>query len=115
MTEKKHESKAAHAKADAEQAQHAQQSRAGTANANAAHQPKGDVPGPITDALANLNAATDQLAVYVRTLQQRVSTQMTQADVDSVKSGLDQVAARLEGLAKDPHDPVPDNPPAPVP
>jgi len=72
------------------------------------------VPQELTDALNKIDADTDALAAVVKGLRDKITTTMTQADVDAVKTKLDQVATRLEGIAADPNQPVPPGP-APAP
>jgi len=71
------------------------------------------LPQKLTDALARLNTETDEMASYVRGLQDTISTSMTQEDVDSVHAGLEAVATRLDGIAKDPENPAPPVEPLP--
>lgn len=68
------------------------------------------VPQELIDALAKINTETDNLAVVVTALRDAIKTSMTQADVDSVKTSLSDVATRLSGIAADPNAPVPPGP-----
>jgi len=71
------------------------------------------IPQKLTDALARLDSETDEMATYVRGLQDTITTSMTQDDVDSVHAGLQAVATRLDGIAKDPENPAPPVEPLP--
>lgn len=65
------------------------------------------VPQSITDALAALDTATNEVATYIAGLKGVISTSMTQADVDMVHNGIDAAVARLKALASDQGNPVP--------
>ena len=69
------------------------------------------IPQALTDALNQIDADTNALATVVTDLRAKISTSMTQADVDAVQAKLADVATRLEGIAKDPAAPVPPGPP----
>jgi len=66
---------------------------------------------PLDDVLQKIDTDTDALAATVTALRDKVSTGMSQADVDAVKAKLAAVATRLEGIAADPTTPVPVGPP----
>lgn len=68
------------------------------------------VPQELTDALKKIDDDTTALAGVVKSLRDQITTSMTQPDVDALKSSLDQVATRLEGIAADPNQPVPPGP-----
>jgi hypothetical protein len=75
----------------------------------------GAVPPEYTDAMTDVNAATDELATYVDGLRGTIKTSMTQAEVTAATQGLQAVSSRLRGIAKDPNEPVPPpDPNAPV-
>lgn len=74
--------------------------------------PKKAIPPELTDALNDLNAATNETATVVDGLRAKVKASMTPAEVQSVQDGLTAVSARLRGLAADPDNPAP---PAPTP
>lgn len=70
----------------------------------------------LTTALSQVDADTDAVAATVKSLDALISTQMTPADVATVKATLASISARLEATAADPNVPVPPGPPpAPVP
>ncbi len=57
------------------------------------------VPQELTDALAKIDADTNALAVIVTDLRSQITTGMTQADVDTVKAKLADIATKLEATA----------------
>jgi hypothetical protein len=65
------------------------------------------VPQNLQDALAAIDADTTALASVVTDLRSKISTSMTQADVDQVTATLTAVGDRLTGIAADPNTPVP--------
>lgn len=67
-------------------------------------------PQALTDALTLIDTDTTALAAVVTALRATISTSMTQADVDAVQATLGSVATRLEGIARDPNQPVPAGP-----
>lgn len=73
-------------------------------------QPRKAIPPELTEALADLNAATNEVAATVDTLRAQIKNQMTPAEVQQVQQGLSDVSNRLRGLAADPNNPTP--PPA---
>lgn len=73
-------------------------------------QPRKAIPPELTEALADLNAATNEVAATVDTLRAQIKNQMTPAEVQQVQQGLADVSGRLRGMAADPNNPVP--PPA---
>jgi hypothetical protein len=76
--------------------------------------PVGDIAMAIsqalTDALAAVDKATNDVAARVTTLAGQIGTGMTQAEVDSVVAQLNTEATKLEGIAADPNQPVPPTP-----
>lgn len=70
------------------------------------------IPQNLQDSLNGLNDATNELATVMADLRSKISTSMSQADVDAVTATLTQVEGRLKGLAADPGNPVP--PAAPI-
>lgn len=74
------------------------------------HKPKGVVPQELTDALARINAETDNLAVTVTALRDQIKTTMTTQEVADVTAGLNAVADRLKGIAVNPDEVVPPGP-----
>lgn len=65
------------------------------------------IPTDLAAVLATIDQDTTNLATVVADLRSKISTSMTQADVDAVQSTMSAVATRLEGIAKDPNAPVP--------
>lgn len=72
------------------------------------------IPQSVTDALAQLDAETTAVGVYVEGLRDLVKTGMTAAEVNTVATGMTAVADRLKGLAHDPQNPVDPTPLPPV-
>lgn len=58
--------------------------------------------------LERIDVATDNIAVDVRTLTAKVGTGMTEAEVAEVNTLAEAVATKLETIAADTDDPVPD-------
>lgn len=69
------------------------------------------IPQALQAALDLIDEETNALAVVVKTLRDKISTGMTDADVAAVQAKLDAVATRLDGIAADPNAPVPPGPP----
>jgi hypothetical protein len=67
----------------------------------------------LDDVLKRIDDDTTALATTVKDLRDRLSTSMSQADVDAAKGTLSAIADRLEATAKSPDNPVPPGP-APV-
>jgi len=59
------------------------------------------------DVLVRIETATTDLGVRVRAIQAKVGTGMTDAEVAEVNSELGAIAGNLEGMAKDPEQPIP--------
>ncbi len=74
------------------------------------------IPADFQAVLDKIDADTTAVAATVKSLDALISTQMTPADVSTVKGTLSAIATRLEATAADPNVPVPVTPPpAPVP
>jgi hypothetical protein len=58
-------------------------------------------------ALARIETATTDLGTRVRAIQEKVGIGMTDADVTDVNTELGSIASNLEGMAKDPENPIP--------
>lgn len=71
------------------------------------------IPQALTDALDKLNTETNEIAEYVKGLQDKISTSMSDEDVATVRNGLTAVSERLDGLAANPSNPVPESPALP--
>ena len=65
------------------------------------------VPQDLADAVARVKTAASGAAAKIQSLRDQISTGMTQADVDSVKSDLNTVADALNAAAADPTPPSP--------
>lgn len=65
------------------------------------------VPQAMTDALKAIDDRTTELAAVVAGLRGRITTAMSQADVDAVVGQLGEVEAHLKGIAADPANPLP--------
>lgn len=70
-------------------------------------------PQKITDALARLNTETDEMAAYVRDIKEQLSVSMTNEEIEALSAGLEAVAVRLDGIAKDQDNPAPPVEPLP--
>jgi hypothetical protein len=57
--------------------------------------------------LTRIETATTDLGVRVRAIQDKVGTGMSEADVAAVNTELGAIAGNLEGMAKDPENPIP--------
>ena len=66
----------------------------------------------MTATLKKIDDATSNIAADIIALKLLIVPGMAQADVDTVQGLLDKAAARLEGIAADTADPVPEVPPA---
>ena len=66
---------------------------------------------PLDEAMAAIDAETNNLATVVQSLRDTISTGMTQIQVDEVKARAGDVVARLQGIARDSNTPVPPGPP----
>lgn len=64
----------------------------------------------LADVLVALDTATNDIGARIDALTAKIGTGMSQADVDSVVSSLQNEVTRLNGLAADPNNPVPPNP-----
>lgn len=73
--------------------------------------PSQQIPQVLIDALDRLNTETNNIAAVVQSLRDRISTAMTQEDVDAVQNTIDAVVNRLQGIAADPNQPIPVDPP----
>lgn len=71
-----------------------------------------NVDAATTAVLKRLDDDSTKIAAVVKGLRDRISTSMTQADVDAVNATLGAIGDRLEATAADPAAPVP---PGPVP
>ncbi len=69
----------------------------------------------VVAAMARIDAATSVIAQRIADLAGQIGTGMSPEDVATVVSGLQAEADRLEGMASDPANPVPDVPPQPAP
>jgi hypothetical protein len=58
-------------------------------------------------AMGRIDTATNNISTRISALIAKIGTGMTQAEVDEVNAGLSAEADKLEGLAKDPDNPVP--------
>jgi predicted RecB family endonuclease len=61
----------------------------------------------VTDVLAKIDTATNDVAAELKKLAGQIGTGMTQAEVDTLVTQLQAKADTLEGLAADPANPVP--------
>ena len=59
------------------------------------------------DALARIEKATTDLGTRVTALIAKIGTGMSDADVSEVNTELGAIAGNLEGMAKDPENPIP--------
>jgi len=57
--------------------------------------------------LARIEQATSDLGVRVAAIQSQIGTGMTDADVAAVNSELGDIASKLDGMAKNPEQPLP--------
>ncbi len=57
--------------------------------------------------LTQLDAATNAVAANIAQLAGRITNSMSDAEVADIKAGFAAEQARLEGMAKDPTNPVP--------
>jgi hypothetical protein len=74
------------------------------------------VPADLAAVLAQIDTDTTAVAATVKSLDALISTSMSPADVQTVKTTLAAIATRLEATASDPNVPVvPTPPPPPVP
>lgn len=64
----------------------------------------------LKDVLARIDAATTKIGQKLDALAQQISTNMSQADVDDLKTQLGTEADKLEAMATDPANPVPPGP-----
>lgn len=70
------------------------------------------VPASLSAAISAINDDTNQLATVVTDLRSQIGVGMSQSDVDAVNAQLGAIATHLQGIAADPNNPVPPNPPA---
>jgi hypothetical protein len=61
--------------------------------------------------IGRIDTATNGIAERIRRLKEVVKPGMTDAEVAEVNAGLEAEASRLEGIASDPDNPVPTEPP----
>lgn len=61
----------------------------------------------IQQAIARINDATNNIAADIVRLKERISTGLSQADVDAIQAQLQNAATALEAVANDPENPDP--------
>jgi Asp-tRNA(Asn)/Glu-tRNA(Gln) amidotransferase C subunit len=66
------------------------------------------IPQALIDAMNRLDTETNEISAKVAELRDQISTSMTPAEVESVQTQMSAIADRLDGLAKDPQNPVPE-------
>lgn len=64
----------------------------------------------LQDAIAAIDAATNNVAARITDLSGQITTGMSQADVDAVVAQLNTEATKLNTIAADPNNPVPPTP-----
>jgi uncharacterized coiled-coil DUF342 family protein len=60
--------------------------------------------------LARIDAATNNIAEDIRRIKEQIGTGMTSAEVAEVQAEAEALAVKLEALAADTEDPIPDEP-----
>lgn len=68
------------------------------------------VPPELTEALADINAATNEVAAKVEQLRSQVKQSMTPQEISDFNTGMRDISSRLRGIAVDPQDPAPEPP-----
>lgn len=64
----------------------------------------------IKAALAKIDVATDNIALDVQRLKEKIDTGLTPVEVADLQAEADRIAAKLEGIAADPDNPEPVDP-----
>jgi len=68
------------------------------------------VPPEFIEGLAEINAATNEVAAAMEAEREKTKTAMTPQEVADHKAALTSLANRLRGIAADPNNPVPPTP-----
>jgi hypothetical protein len=61
----------------------------------------------LNEVISQIDLATNNLATRVRAIQDRLASGMSSEDVAAAQTELAAIAARLDGIAADPEQPVP--------